>query len=173
MPNSTLASTAKVCVKSPRVLQGHLLGGNMLVGDRASETTDRSEFEDWTDFYHTGPGTLAGRYFRRFWQPIARAEDLPAGRAKPVRFASEDFTLYRGEGGAAHALAFRCAHRGTQLSTGWVEGDNLPCFYHGWTYDPSGQCVEQPAEPEPFCQRIKIQSYPAREYLGLIFAYLG
>jgi 5,5'-dehydrodivanillate O-demethylase len=33
--------------------------------------------------------------------------------------------------------------------------------------------VEQPAEPEPFCQRIKIRSYPVQEYLGLIFAYLG
>ena len=40
-------------------------------------------------------------------------------------------------------------------------------------YDGSGQCVEQPAEPEPFCGRIKIRSYPVEEYMGLIFAYLG
>jgi 5,5'-dehydrodivanillate O-demethylase len=86
---------------------------------------------------------------------------------------SEDFTLYRGESGQPHVLAFRCAHRGTQLSTGWVEGDSLRCFYHGWRYDPDGQCVEQPAEPEPFCSRIRIRSYPAQEYLGLIFAYFG
>jgi 5,5'-dehydrodivanillate O-demethylase len=86
---------------------------------------------------------------------------------------SEDFTLYRGEEGAVHLLAFRCAHRGTQLSTGWVEGDDLRCFYHGWKYDGSGQCIEQPAEPEPFCQKIKIRSYPVEDYLGLIFAYLG
>jgi 5,5'-dehydrodivanillate O-demethylase oxygenase subunit len=70
-------------------------------------------------------------------------------------------------------MAFRCAHRGTQLSTGWVEGDNIRCFYHGWMYGPDGQCLEQPAEPEPFCQRIRIKSYPVQEYLGLIFAYLG
>jgi 5,5'-dehydrodivanillate O-demethylase oxygenase subunit len=86
---------------------------------------------------------------------------------------SEDLTLYRGESGQAHLVAFRCAHRGTQLSTGWVEGDNLRCFYHGWIYDGAGQCVEQPAEPEPFCSRIKIRSYPVQEYLGLIFVYLG
>jgi 5,5'-dehydrodivanillate O-demethylase len=70
-------------------------------------------------------------------------------------------------------VAFRCAHRGTQLSTGWVEGDDLRCFYHGWEYNADGQCIEQPAEPEPFCGRIKIRSYPIQEYLGLIFAYLG
>ncbi|MBM2812709.1 MAG: pobA 2 [Chloroflexi bacterium] len=96
---------------------------------------------------------------------------------------SEDFTLYRGEAGPhpeaegtegrAHLVAFRCAHRGAQLSTGWVEGDDLRCFYHGWKYDGSGSCIEQPAEPEPFCQRIKIRGYPVQEYLGLIFAYLG
>jgi 5,5'-dehydrodivanillate O-demethylase len=128
---------------------------------------------DWTDFVHTGPGTLAGRYMRSFWHPLYRAEDLPAGRAKPIRIMSEDFTLYRGGSGAPHVVALRCAHRGTQLSTGWVEGDELRCFYHGWKYDASGQCVEQPAEPEPFCQRIRIRSYPTEEYLGLIFAYLG
>jgi 5,5'-dehydrodivanillate O-demethylase oxygenase subunit len=128
---------------------------------------------DYGDFWHTGPGTLAGRYLRRFWQPIYRAEDLPTGRAKPVRLMSEDFTLYRGESGDVHAVGFRCAHRGTQMSTGWVEGDNIRCFYHGWVYGPDGQCVEQPAEPEPFCNRIKIRSYPVQDYLGLIFVYLG
>src|SRR4030095_10595304 len=107
-------------------------------------------------------------------QPIARAEDLPAGRATPIRFANEDFTLYRGEaaGGLPHVVTFPCAHRGTTLSTGWVEGENLRCFYHGWMYGPDGQCIEQPAEPEPFCQKIRIKSYPVQEYLGLIFAYL-
>jgi 5,5'-dehydrodivanillate O-demethylase len=86
---------------------------------------------------------------------------------------SEDFTLYRGESGTPHCVGFRCAHRGTQLSTGWVEGDELRCFYHGWKYGANGQCTEQPAEPEPFCSRIRINSYPTQEYLGLIFVYLG
>jgi len=108
-----------------------------------------------------------------FWHPVYRSVELPAGRAKPLRIMSEDLTLYRGESGDVHAVAFRCAHRGTQLSTGWVEGENIRCFYHGWVYGPDGQCVEQPAEPEPFCNRIHIKSYPVQEYLGFIFAYLG
>ncbi|HZT09371.1 MAG TPA: Rieske 2Fe-2S domain-containing protein [Chloroflexota bacterium] len=128
---------------------------------------------DHTDFAHTGPGTLAGAYLRRFWQPVAMSGELAPGRAKPLRIMSEDITLYRGEGGRAHCVAFRCAHRGTQFSTGWVEGDDIRCFYHGWRYGPDGRCVEQPAEPDPFCQRIRIRSYPVEEYLGLIFAYFG
>jgi 5,5'-dehydrodivanillate O-demethylase len=140
---------------------------------RPSGDAESSNRERWTDFAHVGPGPLAGRYLRRFWHPVLLARDLKPGRALPVRIMGEDFTLYRGEAGAVHAVAFRCAHRGTQLSTGWVEGDNIRCFYHGWTYGPDGQCVEQPAEPEPFCQRIKIRSYPVEEYLGLIFVYQG
>jgi 5,5'-dehydrodivanillate O-demethylase len=127
----------------------------------------------WEDFGHTGPGTLAGRYLRTFWQPVYLGRELAAGRAAPLRIMGEDFTLYRGESGRAQVIAPRCAHRGTQLSTGWVEGDCLRCFYHGWRYDASGQCVEMPAEEPGFPAKVRIASYPTEEYLGLIFAYLG
>lgn len=129
--------------------------------------------QETSDFVHTGPGTLAGRFLRSFWQPVYRSEDVPSGEAVPVRIMSEDFTLYRGEGGTPHLLPFRCAHRGTQLSAGWVEGDTIRCFYHGWRYDASGQCVEQPGEEESFASRIRLPSYPTQEYLGLVFVYLG
>jgi 5,5'-dehydrodivanillate O-demethylase len=129
--------------------------------------------ESWQDLYHTGPGTLAGQYLRKFWQPVYRAKDLLVGEPVPIRIMSEDLTLYRGETGKPHVLAGRCAHRGTQLSLGWVEGDCLRCFYHGWKYEPSGQCVEQPGEEESFAKKIRIKTYPTQEYLGLIFSYLG
>jgi len=129
--------------------------------------------ENSIDLYRTEPGTLAGRYLRSFWQPVWRAKDLPAGEAVPLRIMSEDSTLYRGETGTPHVVAFRCAHRGTQLSAGWVEGDCLRCFYHGWKYESSGKCVEQPGEDASFKSKIKIRSYPTEEYLGLIFVYFG
>ncbi len=139
----------------------------MVVLDRAAARAKEM------DFVHTGPGTLAGRYMRSFWQPVFRAADLPAGRAFPLRVMSEDFTIYRGQTGVPHVVGPRCLHRRTQLSVGWVEDDCIRCFYHGWKYDSSGQCVEQPAEAESFAKDVRIASYPTREYLGLIFAYLG
>jgi len=129
--------------------------------------------EIYRDFEHTGPGTLAGRYLRSFWQPVYRAEDLSPGQAVPIQIMGEEFTLYRGQGGGSFLIASRCAHRGTQLSTGWVEQDSIRCRYHGWRYDGSGQCVEQPGEDASFGQKVKIHTYPVREYVGLIFAYLG
>ena len=125
------------------------------------------------DFEHTGPGTLAGRYLRRFWQPVYRAQDLAPGDAQQITICCERYTLYRGESGLAHLVAPTCAHRQTQLSIGWVEEDCLRCFYHGWKYDGTGQCVEQPAEDPAWAASIHIRSYPVQEYLGLIFAYLG
>jgi 5,5'-dehydrodivanillate O-demethylase len=128
---------------------------------------------DLSEFAHTGPGTLAGRFLRRFWQPVCCSYGLAAGKALPIRIMNENFTLYRGESGAPYLIGDRCAHRGTQLSVGWVEGECIRCFYHGWKYDGAGQCVEQPAEAESFAANVRVAGYPVREYLGLIFAYLG
>ena len=131
----------------------------------------KSRFSD-IDLVHTAPSTIMGRYLRLFWQPVYRAEDLPAGEAKPARIMGEDFTLYRGETGTPHAVGFRCAHRAAQMSVGFVEGDCIRCFYHGWKFDADGKCIEQPAEKHT-ASNIRIRSYPTQEYLGLIFVYLG
>jgi 5,5'-dehydrodivanillate O-demethylase len=128
------------------------------------------EFEDLEP---VGPGTPAGRYLRLFWQPVMRARDLPRGKARPLEVLGEKFTIYRGEDGAARVVAYRCPHRGTPLSLGWVEGDSLRCRYHGWRFDCTGQCLEQPNEDRPFADKIKMESHPTQEYVGLIFAYLG
>jgi 5,5'-dehydrodivanillate O-demethylase len=143
------------------------------VAATSAPSDERAAYGDAQDFAHTGPGTLAGRYLRTFWQPVSLSRDLAPGQAKPLRILHEDFTLYRAEDGQPHVVAPRCAHRGTQLSTGWVEGDCIRCFYHGWKYDAAGQCVEMPAEDASFPPKVRIKSYPTEEYLGLIFAYLG
>ena len=85
----------------------------------------------------------------------------------------EDFTVYRGDSGTPYLIGPRCAHRDTQLSVGSIEGECIRCFYHGWNYDGSGQCVDQPAEGESFADKIRIPGYPIQEYIGLIFAYVG
>ncbi|MGH6769101.1 MAG: Rieske 2Fe-2S domain-containing protein [Xanthobacteraceae bacterium] len=128
---------------------------------------------NFTDLEAVGAGTPAGRYLRLFWHPVLRANDMRPRTAKPVEVLGEKFTLYRGEGGTFHLVAFRCPHRGAQLSLGWIEGDDIRCRYHGWRFDCSGQCVEQPNVEMSNADRVKMRTYPTREYLGLVFAYLG
>lgn len=126
------------------------------------------------DFTSAGPDSPGGKLLRSSWQPVYVSEKLKPGTLVPLHVMGERFTLYRGESGAAHLVGFRCAHRRTQLSVGWVRGDAVQCLYHGWTYDGSGACIARPGErPPDACATVSIPSYPVREHLGLIFAYLG
>ncbi|HLY67695.1 MAG TPA: Rieske 2Fe-2S domain-containing protein, partial [Chloroflexota bacterium] len=106
----------------------------------------RNKRPDWAELAESSPETPMGVLLRRFWQPVAASSDVEAGKATQIHLFNEYFTLYRGEGGEPHLVAQRCAHRCTELRVGWVEGDCIRCFYHGWKYDGTGQCVEQPAE---------------------------
>src|SRR4051812_11629877 len=121
----------------------------------------------------TAPGTPMGRLLRSFWQPVAITDDLKPGQPVPLRVLSEDLTLYRGESGKAYLVGGRCAHRCVVLHTGWVEGEQIRCMYHGWKYDGTGQCTEMPAEKKSRPDLVKIEGYPTHEYAGLIFAYMG
>ena len=120
-----------------------------------------------------GPGTPAGTILRQHWHPVAVAKDLADGTAQPVRLLGEDFTLYRGETGTPHLVGARCPHRGTWLHTGWIEDDCVRCFYHGWKFDQSGACVDQPFEQAGFAAASSIASHHVQEYAGLLFAYIG
>jgi 5,5'-dehydrodivanillate O-demethylase oxygenase subunit len=140
----------------------------MNAGERSRRRGDRLH-----ELTRTGPQSEMGKLLRRFWQPVAVSADLAPGTAQALRILSEDLTLYRGEGGTAHLVGGRCAHRLTVLHTGWVEGDCIRCMYHGWQYDGSGRCTQRPAERDSGAPKIAIAGYPLKEYAGLIFAYLG
>jgi 5,5'-dehydrodivanillate O-demethylase len=137
-----------------------------LTGERAFRQRDHV-------YVRTEPGTIAGRYLRTFWQPVYHSVDLAPGRATPLRIMAQDFTLYRGESGAVALIDPRCPHRAAQMSIGRIEGDAIRCFYHGWKFAAGGACIEQPAEGSRFAGKVALRTYPTREYLGLIFAYLG
>jgi 5,5'-dehydrodivanillate O-demethylase len=121
----------------------------------------------------TSRDTLAGQLLRRFWQPVALSKDVETGTAKPIKILNEELTLYRGESGRPYLIGGKCAHRLTLLHTGWVQGDEIRCVYHGWKYDGTGQCVQRPAEKDTGQPDVKIDGYPLHEYCGLIFAYFG
>ncbi len=87
----------------------------------------------------------------------------------------EELVLYRTEAGQYGLLAERCSHRGASLYYGFLEGECLRCPYHGWLYDSSGRCVEQPFEPALSLMKHTLRhgAYPVQELGGLLFAYLG
>ena len=124
-----------------------------------------------------GSGTPMGDLFRRYWQPIAAVAQLDENPVKAVRLFGEDLTLFKDKKGRLGLIADRCAHRHVKLVYGIPEEEGLRCCYHGWMYDRTGQCIEQPAEPADsrFKDKIKIKikGYPVEELAGMVFAYLG
>ncbi len=124
----------------------------------------------------TGPGTPGGELLRRYWQPIALASEMPDGAAPlPLRIMSEDLVLFRDDVGQLGLLGIHCAHRGADLSYGRLEDGGLRCIYHGWLYDRTGRCLQQPGEPagSTFHERIRQTAYPVVEAGEVIFAYMG
>ncbi len=124
----------------------------------------------------TGPGTPMGDLLRRYWQPAALSEEVPAGGpAREVVLLGEELVAYRNEDGRVGLLGRHCPHRAADLSYGRVEDGGLRCAYHGWLLDATGACLDQPAEPrgKAFCEKIHHTAYPCQEAAGIVWAYLG
>ena len=121
-----------------------------------------------------GPGTPMGTLMRRYWHPVATCYEMAANPVKAVQVLGEALTLFRDRQGRLGLIGQRCAHRRVDLKCGIPEKEGLRCPYHGWMYDTSGQCIEQPAEGAThFKDSIKLPSYPVQELGGLIWTYLG
>ncbi|MBO0881257.1 MAG: Rieske 2Fe-2S domain-containing protein [Mycobacterium sp.] len=122
-----------------------------------------------------GPGTPMGELLRRYWHPIAVSGELVDNPVKPVRILGENLTLYRDRSGGLGLIGQRCAHRLVDLRCGIPTQDGLKCPYHGWAYDATGQCTDQPAEApdSTFYEKVKLDSYPVRELGGLVWTYMG
>ena len=125
-------------------------------------------------FTQVARGTPMGELLRRYWHPVGCTETVTK-KPQRVKVLGEELVLYRGESGKPALMQGRCAHRSLALDFGRVEGDCLRCPYHGWLYDASGQCLEQPAEPEGsgFKDKVKLAAYPVQELSGIVFGYLG
>jgi 5,5'-dehydrodivanillate O-demethylase oxygenase subunit len=123
-----------------------------------------------------GPGTAAGELLRRYWHPIAVAQELTEEKpAKFVRVLAEDLVLFRDQQGRVGLLADRCSHRGASLLYGRVEKRGIACAYHGWLYDIEGNCLECPTEPREsrLNLTVKHNAYPVEKFIGLYWTYMG
>lgn len=119
--------------------------------------------------------TPMGELLRRYWHPIGLSSDA-TDTPKRVRALGEDLVLFRDRSGRCGLMYPRCAHRGASLFYGKVEQHGIRCCYHGWLFDVSGQCIEQPCEPRngaATARRARQPSYPVQERYGLVFAYMG
>jgi nitrite reductase/ring-hydroxylating ferredoxin subunit len=135
---------------------------------------NQQEFEQLT---RTGPGTLMGNLFRRYWLPVMPSGDTPRPGGVPVRVKvlSERLLAVRDTDGKLGLIDEFCAHRGVSLWLGRYEAGGLRCPYHGWQYGVDGQCMEIPSEPPGSVHHrgIRLTAYPVLELNGVVWAYMG
>ncbi len=129
-------------------------------------------------YTRVGPGTPTGELMRRYWHPIAAKAELDDRPTKSVRILGEDLVLYKDRSGTYGLIDRLCPHRRVDLSYGIPEEQGLRCMYHGWMYDETGQCIEQPFEetvhPDGrFKEKVKIRAYPVKALGGLLFTWAG
>ena len=133
--------------------------------------------QEQNDFItRVGPGAPAGQLLRRYWQPVALADELDGPRpVRPVKLMGQNFVLFRDENGELGFIDRDCAHRGADLAYGRIEDGGLRCPFHGWLFSVNGDCLETPAEPEgsKLHLRYKQRSYPVVLRSGIVFAYIG
>ena len=123
-----------------------------------------------------GRGTPCGELLRRYWHPVAAAGELTDEKPiRAVKILGEELVVYRDNKGRYGLVGEHCPHRSASLAYGRVDEEGIRCPYHGWKFDSTGKCLEQPAEPADgnFKDRIKHVAYPVEYLGGLVWAYLG
>jgi phenylpropionate dioxygenase-like ring-hydroxylating dioxygenase large terminal subunit len=122
----------------------------------------------------TGGGARTGipdAFLPDFWYV---AELGAAITRTPVRrtILDQPIVFYRTQDHGVAALYDRCPHRSYPLSRGEVRGDALVCGYHGFTFEPSGNCVDVPGQanvPRAAC----VRSYPVIESGPFVWIWMG
>ncbi len=107
------------------------------------------------------------------WTVIATSAELDLPRPViPIVLAGEQYVLFRDDEGELGLIGRHCPHRGADLCFGRLEDNGLRCAFHGWHFDRTGQCVEQPAEPigSTLHTQIKVPMISVRESDGKISA---
>jgi phenylpropionate dioxygenase-like ring-hydroxylating dioxygenase large terminal subunit len=110
---------------------------------------------------------------RACWHPVAYADEItrePSG----VEVLNEPLVAWRGTDGAPRVLADLCIHRGTALSLGRVEGDEIVCPYHAWRYREDGVCtlIPQLADPTRVPSKARVAAFSCQERYGVLWVAL-
>ena len=110
---------------------------------------------------------------RACWHAVAYARDLGAAPHR-TQLLGEPLVIWRDSRGAPHAFRDLCIHRGTALSLGCVDGDEIVCAYHGWRYGVDGRCtaIPQLEDPSRIPAKARVAAYRCQERYGIVFVAL-
>ena len=87
---------------------------------------------------------------------VADTGDLEPGKGLQTESGDTSIALFN-VAGAFYALAGRCPHRGGPLGKGYVDGKEVMCPLHAWTFDvTTGQNIHNPDMLQP-CLETRVE----------------
>ena len=109
------------------------------------------------------------------WFPVAFEQDLERGTLERITVFDEGFVVFRSPGGDWKCLVDRCPHRQARLSDGQMFRGELECLYHGWRFDPDGNCSHIPQLPKdtPIPEKACLRSIPIELVQVLLWIWPG
>ena len=87
---------------------------------------------------------------------VIAAADLPPGQATEVTVGGETVALFN-VGGTFHALSNRCPHRGGPLGQGFLDGSEVSCPWHNWTFDVTTGENTTSSDMRVPCHEVKVE----------------
>lgn len=91
---------------------------------------------------------------REGYQRVAALAEIPDGGCLAVELDGEGVVLFR-RGDRITALENRCPHAGAPLSEGFVEGDQITCAWHGWSFAiDTGVSLDDPEMKVPRLETV-------------------
>lgn len=99
------------------------------------------------------------------WYRVCGSRELARGQVLRWDLPGRSFAVWRGrESGRVHAVAAHCAHMGTHLAFGDVQGDALRCPLHHWEWGGDGSCG---------IPGVRQRAFPVAEVQGSVFLFNG
>ena len=90
------------------------------------------------------------------WVIVARISDIDEGKSQLANVNNKEIALFKIEG-KIYAMENSCCHRGGPLVDGYIEGTEVTCPWHAWTFDVrTGACSTVPDTKHPIF-KVKIE----------------
>eukprot|EP00434_Breviolum_minutum_P027826 symbB.v1.2.024612.t1/scaffold2340.1/size81877/7 len=116
----------------------------------------------------------AARVFAHAWYPVCFTAITDMTKPHHLTICNVPVVFWH-DGTAWRAAVDECPHRRVRLSEGRLEGSELQCPYHGWTFDGRGRCTKIPqADSEKVLAespRACLSILPTEERNGLLFLW--
>jgi phthalate 4,5-dioxygenase len=133
--------------------------------------------EDNKFLTESGAGTPMGPIVAPFLAAgaVVRGMPEPDGEPKKIIVMGEELLAFRDSRGVVGVIDQYCPHRDANLWLGRNEECGIRCIYHGWKFNTDGTRVGMPTSyPDLNAKdKIRIKSYPVREWGEMIWAYMG